>query len=75
MTIKNLDFDKNYRYEKIETIVEKKPLFCFSKLELFTNSTFKTSVKKEEKLSAALSILSVTFLKAKSNDDYFSSAP
>lgn len=73
--VRDLEFDKGYSYEEIEIIVEKLLLFSFSKLEFFTNSTFNTFVKKEKKLFAISSILSVIFLEAKSDGDWLSPIP
>lgn len=61
-TVQDLDFDESYSYEEIKAIVEEKPLFFFSKLEPFTNSTFNTPIREEEKLPAASTTPSIILL-------------
>lgn len=72
--IQDLEFDRKYNYEEIGIIAIKKPLFFYSKLELFTDNTYNIFVKKEEKLSAIPFSLSITYPKVEDdNSNYFSS--
>lgn len=56
----------------MRTIAEKEQLFSFPKLEFFTNSIFKTPVKKEKELVATLSTLFITHPKVEGNSNFLS---
>lgn len=66
-TVRDLEFDKNYDYEKTKIIVKEEPLFSFLKLELPSNSTFNILIR-DKKLVATLPTPS-TLLFAKEESD------
>ena len=53
-----MEFDESYNYEEIEITVVEEPFFSFPKLDLFTNSTYNTPVRKEKELLIILPTLS-----------------
>lgn len=56
----------------MEIIIVEELLFSFPNLEPFTDSTMNTSIRKEEELPTIPSILSIYYLEAEDNSDFFS---
>lgn len=72
--MQDLEFDEGYSYQEIEITIEDEPFFAFPKLDLFTDSTFNTFIRKKEKLHIALLTPFTTHPKIEDNNDSFSSS-